>query len=134
MRGPEITFERARRLRRELTLPEVLLWQALRRRQLDGLRFRRQHPIWPYVLDFYCPARCLAVEVDGVAHDGAEQAAHDRRRTLWLESRGVQLVRFAARDILVPERRLDVLATIAAVAASSTTLRVVPLLRDAEED
>src|SRR3954469_10158826 len=69
MRAPLLTFKRARALRRAMTLPEVLLWQALRGGQVGGLRFRRQHPIGHYVLDFYCPALRLAVEVDGAAHD-----------------------------------------------------------------
>jgi very-short-patch-repair endonuclease len=52
-----------------MTLPEVLLWQAVRGGQVGGLRFRRQHPIGPYVLDFYCPALRLAVEIDGAAQE-----------------------------------------------------------------
>ena len=110
------------------------MWQALRRGQLDGLLFRRQHPVGPYVLDFYCPVARLAVEVDGSAHDGAVQAAHDTRRDLWLADHGIRVMRIPAREVLSIEGRHDVLATIAAAAASSTALRAVPLLRDAEED
>jgi len=126
MRAPRSTFDRARTLRREMTLPEVLLWQALRRRQLDGLLFRRQHPVGPYVLDFYCPAHGLAIEVDGAAHDGADRAARDRRRDAWLGAQGIRVVRFPAVDILRETSRLDVLATIAAAAASSTALSCGP--------
>src|SRR5438874_3677081 len=68
MRAPVRTLRRTRALRREMTLPEIVLWQALRR-SLLGLRFRRQHPIGPYVLDFYCPSARLAIEIDGLAHD-----------------------------------------------------------------
>ena len=116
-----------------MTLPEVLLWRDIRRRQLDGLLFCRQHPLGPNVLDFFCPEHALAIEVDGSAHDGASQAAHDARRDLWLLQQGVRVLRFRAADILSDEARLDVLATVVA-AASSIALRAVPLLRDAEED
>jgi very-short-patch-repair endonuclease len=74
MRALEKTFDRARALRRKMSLPEVVLWQALRRGQVAGLRFRRQHPIGPYILDFYCLSARLAIEVDGFAHDNAVQA------------------------------------------------------------
>ncbi len=117
-----------------MTLPEVLLWQALRRGQLDGLLFRRQHPIGTYILDFYCPGARLAVEVDGASHDGVAQAEHDARRDLWLADQGVSVMRIPARDILSIEGRPDVLASIAAAAASSTAPCAVPLLRSAEED
>ncbi len=110
-----------------MTLPEVLLWRYLRRRQLDGLLFRRQHPFGPYVLDFFCPEHALAVEVDGAVHDGAGQAAHDERRDVWLAQRGVRVLRFRAADLLSDAARLDVLGTVAAAASTA-------LLRDAEED
>jgi very-short-patch-repair endonuclease len=58
----------ARDLRAATSLPEGLLWRCLRGRRLEGLRFRRQHPAGPYVLDFYCPALRLAVEIDGDTH------------------------------------------------------------------
>ena len=119
MRAPRSTVHRARRLRREMTLPEVLLWRALRRGQLDGLLFRRQHPFGPYVLDFFCPEHGLAIEVDGAAHDGASQAAHDERRDIWLSQQGVRVLRFRAADVLSDEARLDILATVTATVAPS---------------
>ena len=88
MRAPLLTFKRARALRRAMTLPEVLLWQAVRGGQVGGLRFRRQHPIGPYVLEFYCPAIRLAVEIDGAAHDTPDRADHDLRRDAWLAGQG----------------------------------------------
>jgi very-short-patch-repair endonuclease len=94
------TIQYARKLRRRLTLPEVLMWQALRRRGLAGLRFRRQHPIGTYILDFYCDELRLAVEVDGQSHDHPDRIAHDQRRTDWLNRQGIQVIRFAARDVL----------------------------------
>ena len=76
------------------------MWQALRRRGLAGLRFRRQHPIGPYVLDFYCDELRLAVEIDGQSHDHPDRIAHDQRRTDWLNRQGLQVIRLAARDVL----------------------------------
>ena len=81
-----------------MTLPEVLLWQAVRRNRL-GVRFRRQHPIGPYILDFYCDPARLAVEVDGQVHDYPDRIAHDRRRTVWLEARGITVLRIPARTV-----------------------------------
>ena len=66
MRAPDKTIGRARELRRTMSLPEIVLWQALRKGRLAGLRFRRQHPIGPYIFDFYCPSALLAIEVDGL--------------------------------------------------------------------
>jgi very-short-patch-repair endonuclease len=104
----------ARDLRKAMTLPEVLLWQALRRGGLAGLRFRRQHPIGQYILDFYCAALKLCVEVDGAAHDHPTQVKHDVARDAWLSERGITVLRFNASDVLNEERRQGVLATIAA--------------------
>ncbi len=99
MRGSTVTLKRAKRLRREMTLPEVVLWQELRRRQL-AKHFRRQHPAGPYVLDFYCSSAKLAVEVDGAAHDFVAQALHDERRDAWLGEQGIRVLRFAAAEVL----------------------------------
>ena len=100
MVAPDETIQRARRLRRRLSLPEVLLWQRLRRRGVADLHFRRQHPIGPYVLDFYCDEFRLAVEVDGQAHDHPDRIVYDQRRTDWLNRQGVWVVRLAARTVL----------------------------------
>jgi len=94
-----------------MTLPEIVLWQALRR-SLLGLRFRRQHPIGPYVLDFYCPSARLAIEIDGLAHDSTAQAQHDERRQTWLVQQGVRVVRFRATDVLRDEALEGVLQAI----------------------
>ena len=134
MRASERTFRLARRLRRELSLPEAILWRHLRRDQLDGLRFRRQHPFGPYVLDFYCPSARLAVEVDGAAHDFADRAAGDERRDAWLADRGVCVLRFMAADVLDDERLEGVLLMIADVAAAPSTASRSPSPADAGED
>jgi len=113
MRAPAETFDRARRLRREMTLPEVLLWRALRRKAVDGLRFRRQRPTGACVLDFYLPSARLAIELDGRAHDMGENPARDARRDAWLAGRGVRVLRIPAADVLDEVRREGVLRLIA---------------------
>ena len=95
----EGSVSRARILRRALTPPEARLWVHLRRRALDGLKFRRQHPVGVYVLDFYCAEAMLAVEVDGESH--ADRFEHDARRTRWLESQGIAVIRFSAESVRV---------------------------------
>ncbi|MBU1346567.1 MAG: endonuclease domain-containing protein [Alphaproteobacteria bacterium] len=95
------TVSRARVLRRSLTPPEARLWVCLRGRQLAGLKFRRQHPVGVFVLDFYCAEARLAVEVDGQQHGDAERSEHDRRRTVWLATQGISVLRIAAEDLRV---------------------------------
>jgi very-short-patch-repair endonuclease len=100
----------ARRLRATMNATELLVWSRIRGRQLDGWKFRRQHPIGPYVVDFYCPAARLIVEVDGPAHGFDERWAYDVRRQAWLESEQYQVLRVTVEEIL---RSLDdALATI----------------------
>ena len=82
-----------------MTLPEVLLWRLLKLRP-HGLKFRRQHPIGPYVVDFYAPAVKLAIETDGVVHDRGDAPARDMRRDHWLNEQGITMLRIAARDVL----------------------------------
>ena len=84
-----------------MTPPEARLWVCLRRRGLADLKFRRQHPIGPYVVDFYCSEARLAVEIDGATHDHPDQIRHDRRRSAWLESQGLGVMRVLAEDIRV---------------------------------
>ena len=93
-----VTYRRAQHLRRNLTPAEARLWIALRRRWLE-VKFRRQHPIGPYILDFYCPEQRLAVEVDGGVHDSEEQAAHDRRRLAWLAVQGIRVIRCTNEEV-----------------------------------
>ncbi len=128
MRARDETFSRARRLRREMSLPEVVLWQALRKGRLEGLRFRRQHPIGPYILDFYSPSARLAVEVDGFAHDTAARVRHDAHRQAWLARQGIAVLRIRAADVLRDEQLEGVLLGIerAAAAAPSGSLRAPP--------
>ncbi|HEX7783319.1 MAG TPA: DUF559 domain-containing protein [Sphingobium sp.] len=97
--GPESTKANARRLRKEMSLPEVLLWQALRKRP-DGAKFRRQHPAGVYVLDFYCDEVRLAIEVDGEAHGRGARPARDDVRDVWLATQGVTVMRVPAAEVL----------------------------------
>jgi very-short-patch-repair endonuclease len=99
LHGSKKTQDFARHLRRRMTLPEVLLWQALRTRP-EGLRFRRQHPAGIYVLDFFCPARKLAVEVDGEAHARGDRPERDAIPDGWLCTQGVRVLRIPAQIIL----------------------------------
>ena len=83
---------KARNLRRQQTDVETKLWMRLRDRQLCGAKFRRQHPIGPYIVDFCCPDRGLIVELDGGQH--AEKVSADQVRTDFLEADGYHVVRF----------------------------------------
>ena len=112
----------ARNLRRASTDVEALLWQKLRANQL-GVSFRRQHPSGRYVLDFYCPALRLAIELDGGQHATAEGIAHDAKRQMWLTKNGVTVLRFWNSDVTA--NLSGVLETIAARATEAViALRV----------
>jgi very-short-patch-repair endonuclease len=93
---PSAGLERARSLRRSLTDAERELWSHLRGARLGGFRFRRQHLDPPYVLDFYCNAAKLVVELDGSQHTDQADAA----RTRALEARGLRVIRFWNNDVL----------------------------------
>ena len=84
MRAPAKTIKAARRLRRKMWPPEAQLWSRLRKRAPGKPVFRRQHPIGPYVLDFYCAEARLAVEIDGYSHDVGDRPRRDVRRDAWL--------------------------------------------------
>ena len=90
---------RARALRREMTLPEGMLWQVLRQRP-DGFKFRYQHPISRCIVDFYCAAAKLVIEVDGESHSMGDRPAHDVRRDHWLRAQGLRVVRFSATEVM----------------------------------
>ena len=106
------TEHAARCLRQQLTPAEATLWSALRRRQLAGLKFRCQHPLGRFIVDFYCPACKLVIEMDGDIH--THQRAYDEARTEQLQSFGYRVLRFTNEEVLsdLP----DVLAHIAQIA------------------
>ena len=97
MLRPEVSL--ARKLRREISLPEVLLWKQLRATKM-GLRFRRQHPIGPYVCDFYCATAKLTVEVDGKFHGRGDRPQRDADRDRFFEQNGYRVLRVAAGEVL----------------------------------
>jgi len=99
LHGPKRTQNRARQLRRQMSLPEVLLLTELRKRP-NGLKFRNQHPAGPYILDFFCAEHRLAIEVDGEAHSRGDKPARDEARDAWLRTQGVTVVRVAASEVL----------------------------------
>ena len=90
---------RARELRRTATRPEQRLWFHLRGSQMGGHAFRRQHPVGPYILDFYCAAAKLAVEFDGDQHSDLIHRAHDAARARFLSTRGIRVIRFANHEL-----------------------------------
>ena len=90
---------RARELRRAPTPPEFRLWQVLRQRPGE-LKFRHQHLLGPYTLDFYCPAARLVVEVDGDGRSMGDRPARDAARDVWLQGRGLEVVHYDARDVM----------------------------------
>jgi very-short-patch-repair endonuclease len=94
----QLMTARARNLRGNMTDAEARLWRALRRGQLNGLQFRRQHPIGPFTLDFFCPSLRLAIEIDGGQH-AAQQKRTDERRTLWLSEKNIAVVRYWNNDV-----------------------------------
>ncbi|SFK25360.1 Very-short-patch-repair endonuclease [Sphingomonas sp. NFR04] len=89
----------AKHLRDEMTPPEIALWLALRKNDA-GLRFRKQHPAGPYVLDFYCAPAALAIEADGEAHARGDRPERDATRDAWLKAQGVRVLRYAATEVL----------------------------------
>jgi very-short-patch-repair endonuclease len=88
-----------RMLRREASDAEKRLWCLLRNRRLEA-KFRRQHPVGPFVLDFFCQERRLAIELDGGQHYEPAQMARDARRTRYLEERGIRVIRFTNLELL----------------------------------
>ena len=87
-------------LRSDLTPAEAALWRALQRSGLKGRKFRRQQSIGPYIVDFYCAAERLVIELDGAAHDSERSAVHDDARDQFLQSLGLTVVRLENRNVL----------------------------------
>jgi very-short-patch-repair endonuclease len=92
-------LQRARELRREMTPQERKLWRFLRGKKLYGIKFRRQHPIDRFILDFFCFQHNLAVEIDGHSHYEPDQREYDQARTEWLGHYGIRVIRFTNRDV-----------------------------------
>ena len=92
------TTRNARNLRREMTDAERALWRHLRGQQVAGYKFRRQHPLGAYIVDFVCLDALLVIEVDGGQH--AERQRYDQERTDWLQQRGYRVLRFWNHEVL----------------------------------
>ena len=97
--GPEI-LRIAGDLRKSMTPAEKVLWERLRNRQVSGLRFRRQHPIKDFVVDFFCYDALLVIEVDGTVHDETSQKERDEQRTIILQKLGLKEIRFTNYEVI----------------------------------
>lgn len=97
---PGYIYELCRKLRKEQTTAEKLLWDCLRARRLNGLKFRRQHPLGRYIADFYCAERRLVVELEGKVHDIKDQQEYDKIRRETIEAMGLTVLRFKNEEVL----------------------------------
>jgi very-short-patch-repair endonuclease len=97
MRATRKSMQAARQQRRNMSLPEIRLWSLLRRSPA-GVKFRRQHPIGPYVADFYCPAAKLVIEIDGRIHDFT--TGRDVARDEYVRGLGMNIIRIPASDVM----------------------------------
>jgi very-short-patch-repair endonuclease len=86
-------------LRRNMTKVEKLLWEQLRQRKIDGYRFRRQHPLNEFIVDFFCYEAMLVIELDGDVHDSDFQAERDLERTKILNQLGLTILRFSNKEV-----------------------------------
>jgi len=96
---PDI-FKKAKELRKSMTEAEIILWKHLKNNKLNGLKFRRQHPLDIFIADFYCHQKKLIIELDGGIHDSLEQKEHDEGRTFELEEKGFKIIRFKNDEVL----------------------------------
>ncbi|OIR18027.1 hypothetical protein GALL_13530 [mine drainage metagenome] len=95
---PEDIRAYAREMRNRMTDAEALLWMMLRNRRIAGAKFRRQHPVGRYILDFYCDEKRLGIELDGGQH--SEAVEYDKQRDSWLRVQGIQVLRFWNNQML----------------------------------
>jgi len=100
LRNDPILKQRRQELRRNQTDAEKIFWSKIRNRQFHGLKFFRQYGIGPYILDFYCPAAKLAVELDGGQHNENLDREYDAARSEYLKERGITVLRFWNHEVL----------------------------------
>ncbi|MCX8474471.1 MAG: endonuclease domain-containing protein [Sphingomonas sp.] len=98
-RGSRRAVHQSRARRRQMSLPEILIWRVLRTRP-DGLKFRHEHPTGEFSLDFYCSDARLAIEVDGEIHGRGDRPERDSRRDAWLAASGISTFRVPATEVL----------------------------------
>lgn len=84
-----------------MSLIEAIVWNHLKHQQAEGKKFRRQHSVGRYILDFYCPEKRLAIELDGESHNDAKSQTYDERRSGYLANLGIRVLRFQNKDVLV---------------------------------
>jgi len=101
---PGYIFDLCRKLRQKQTKAEELLWECLRRKRLNGLKFRRQHPLGRYIADFYCAATRLVIELDGKVHDLKDQKEYDKMRRQIIEVHKIRIPRIKNEEI---ERNIE---------------------------
>jgi len=131
IRGQANHLDIKRRLRSTMTGTETLLWSKLRARQFHGLKFRRQHGIGPYIVDFYCPEQSLVIEIDGDSHADADQILKDQLRDKYFQSLGLHVIRYCNDDIV---KNLDgALEDLAGKISSGSTSPAPSLRRRGEE-
>jgi very-short-patch-repair endonuclease len=111
--GPEI-FERAKALRNNMTIAEAKLWDELKGNKLSGLKFRRQHPVHHFIVDFYCHKHELVIEIDGEYHETKKQIELDKERTEILNKNGLKIIRFSNKQVLenIEEVKIEILKVI----------------------
>jgi len=93
------TFRTAKVLRKNMTEAEKKVWKELRNRNLSGYKFRRQHPVGQYIVDFYCPGRGLIIEIDGGIHNEPEKQEKDQNRQAELDRLGLKVIRFTNEEV-----------------------------------
>ena len=103
LKASYLIFGQAKKLREDLTPAELILWSYLKQKPL-GYKFRRQHPISTYIVDFYCHPLKLIIEVDGNIHENADIAKYDKERQEYLESQGLNFLRFTNKEV---DKELD---------------------------
>lgn len=98
--APAGSFSKAKSLRSNMTKAEIVLWEAIKNNQLEGFKFRRQHPIHNFIVDFYCHKLKLIIEVDGEYHLNKAQQSKDIERTEIIEYQNLKLIRFTNEEVL----------------------------------
>lgn len=98
--APAHHFLLAKQLRKRMTPAEILMWDKLKNKQFKGYKFRRQHPIHHFIVDFYCHALKLIIEIDGKYHDSEEQKKEDLNRTELLQFQGLKEIRFSNEEVI----------------------------------
>jgi cobalamin-dependent methionine synthase I len=117
----DVLKERAKEMRNKPTEAEKMLWNVLSNKGIEGFKFRRQHIIGEYIVDFVCLEKKLVIELDGSIHNLQEQVERDKERTIWLESKGFKVVRYSNRQVLN-----DLENTIVSISKELTVKVVVP--------